>query len=109
MPQVRVEIIRFVDDHDYPGWVECRLIDAWGREWSFMDKVPVFTCESLWSDSKYPCPGAIVCEIVERKTDASGRELVTIDTEKPFGVEATAGEYRFDVLAEQLEVDPWGR
>jgi hypothetical protein len=102
--QVRVDIVRFVDDAQ-PGFVECRLIDAWGHEWSFVDKVPIFTCEDLWSDSSYPYPGFIACEIIERKLGPDAREVVTIDTEKPFDVEATEGGYRFDVLPEQLECE----
>ena len=38
--------MRYVSDHN-PGFVECRLTDAWGREWLFVDKVPVVTLADL--------------------------------------------------------------
>lgn len=101
MPGVKVEITRCVE-YDYPGWVECRLVDAWGREWLFVDKVPVVTEEDFDSDGAPPLSVAIGCEIVQRRRDSDGREIVCVDTEKPWDIESVDGEYRFEVLAEQV-------
>ena len=101
MGSVSVQIVRYVDDAQ-PGWAEARLRDAWGREWAFVDKVPVFTEAPLSADSGYPQPGQIACEIVRRWRDEGGREICTIDTARPDAVEAEGGGSKFDVLSEQI-------
>src|SRR5262245_25580198 len=103
MPAIRVSITRWLGDEPQPGWVECRVTDAWGREWTFEDKPYIFTsdCE-LDAGSTYPRPGTISCEIVGRRRDPDGREIVTVDTELPSHVESTTGETRIDVLEGQL-------
>jgi hypothetical protein len=101
MVGVSITIHRFVDDSP-PGWVECELIDAWNQEWTFIEKVPTVTSEDLNADSRYPARGVIACEVVERHLDASGREVLTIDTQLPWGFESTTGEVRFEVLAGQI-------
>jgi hypothetical protein len=101
MPAVRIEIIRYTLD-EQPGFVELRLIDAWGTEWLFEEKVPVVTLEELDEHSDYPQPGIIACEIIKEWRDAEDREIVTIDTERPWGVPAYDGTTRFDVLPDQL-------
>jgi hypothetical protein len=101
MIAVTVEICRYTDDSQ-PGWVECVLTDAAGRNWLFVEKVPVVSSEPLKANSKYPCQGVIACQIVERQQDDDGRERVVIDTDKPWGVESSSGETRFTVRAEQL-------
>jgi hypothetical protein len=98
---VRVEIRRYVDDHQ-PGWVECRLTDAHGREWSFTEKVPVVTAENLGAESSYPQRGVVACRIVGHRT-GDALEVVVIDTTEPWGVMATTGETQFEVRPEQLE------
>jgi hypothetical protein len=103
---VNVAITRYADDSN-PGWVECKLIDARGREWAFIEKVPVVTAEDLHAHSKYPQPGVIACEILERTRTADGREVITIDTIRPWGVESTTGESRFDVTPEQMIEFDW--
>jgi hypothetical protein len=105
MRGVVIEICRYVDDSQ-PGWVECRLIDARGREWLFVEKVPVITTEDLDASSDYPRPGVIACQVLERRQEGE-REVVGIDTKLPWHVEATTGETRFEIRPEQLvEVDP---
>ena len=101
MSEVAVELVRYVDDAQ-PGWVEARLRDASDHEWVFVDKVPIFTEEALDADSSYPRPGVIVCEVIASWRDNRGREVCTIDTARPYGVEAQSGETKFDVLAEQI-------
>jgi len=108
MTGVRVTIRRYVDDSQ-PGWVECCLTDADGREWSFVEKVPIVTAERLDARSLYPRRGVIACQVVGRRTEADGREVVVIDTQQPWGVAATSGETRFAVRPEQLQEFDWGR
>lgn len=98
---VRAQITRWVDDH-FPGFVECRLTDRLGCEWTFVEKLPVVTDENLWSDSQFPRPVFIACEIVSRGLDESGNETVEISTERPSGIEALDGTTSFQVLASQL-------
>ena len=104
MPGVKIQIIRFVDDYQ-PGIVECQLIDAHGRAWSFIEKIPIVTSEDIWRDSVYPRPAVLDCVIVGRVPDDSGRELVQIDTDKPWGVESVDGNTRFDVLPDSIVME----
>jgi hypothetical protein len=101
MAGVSVEIVRYVDDSQ-PGWVEARLQDASGREWVFVEKVPILTAAPLSAESDYPQPGVIACEVIRSWRDESGREVHAINTAIPWGVEAQGGVSRFNVLAEQL-------
>lgn len=103
MPTLPVQITRFVDEHQ-PGFVEFAFKDADGVARVFIDKVPVVTREDLGATSVYPCAGAIACEIVETWTDAVGRSLARIDTERPWHIETAFGETHFVVLAEQVSV-----
>ncbi|MFG3708476.1 hypothetical protein ACGF7U_27595 [Micromonospora sp. NPDC047670] len=36
---LRCEVVAWVSQ-DFPGWVRVRLVDADGRSWFFVDKVP---------------------------------------------------------------------
>jgi hypothetical protein len=40
MKAIVIEIIRLLSD-DYPGFVECRFIDAWQKEHIIQEKIPV--------------------------------------------------------------------
>lgn len=102
MTAVKAAIVEWVDD-SYPGFVRCALVDAWGRTWSFVDKLPAFTLGDLDRQNPYPQPGSIACEVIRRWRDPAGREIVTVTTERPWGIEATTGETVFDVLVEELE------
>ena len=101
MQNVAVQIVRFVDG-DFPGCVECELVDADGRLHVIRDKVPILTVERLDATSRYPTPGVVRCEIVKRLQDEKGRELVRICTEKPDGIESTEGLHEFTVTASLL-------
>jgi hypothetical protein len=97
MTAVKVEIVRFVDEHQ-PGFVEVALVDAAGRLHTFIEKAPVVTEENLWSDSKYPCSGVIPCRVI----GDAGHERVRISTDQPCGVESVEGEIHFVVARSKL-------
>ena len=88
---VRVTIVRYADDAQ-PGWVECQLVDAAGRVWTFHEKAPVVSPAALDASSVYPQPGVIACELVERVG-----AIARVDTARPWGVEAAGGETQFEV------------
>ena len=78
------------------------MTDAWETEWLFEEKVPVVSADELDAQSPYPQAGIIACHVVKKWLDEDGRELATIDTEQPWGVESSEGTTKFDILADQL-------
>jgi len=101
MTAIRVEIIRLYQN-GYPDWADCRLVDAAGREHFFHEKVPVVSAADIDENSELPQPGAIGCEIIARRVDAAGREVIQVETTKPWAIESNSGESRFEVLPSQL-------
>jgi hypothetical protein len=85
-----------------PGVVESEFCDAHGRRWCFVEKTAYVTAEILDRQSGYPRSGAIACEVVGRSLDASGHEIIVIDTERPWGVESVEGMMRFEVPPDRL-------
>jgi hypothetical protein len=100
MHDLAVQIVRFVDSSN-PGWVECELVDAAGRRHILKDKVPIFTVEDLDADSKYPAPGSVGCEVVERYQNEKGQELVRVRT-----IESNEGVSEFTVSASVVSSSP---
>lgn len=101
----RVMIERFIDEAA-PGWVECSFVDARGCVQSFNEKAPVVTSDRIDARSEYPCEGIIGCIVIGTRLAADGRELVLVDTGRPWGIESKAGQIRFEVFREQvLELD----
>ena len=98
----RVTIVRYISDDPFPGIVECQLEDAHGRRWSFVEKTAIVSDEDLDSKTVYPREGVIAGEIVHRGPDASGREVIRINTDEPWGVGSVDEVYEFDVLPESL-------
>ena len=42
-----VEIVKYVSDEPQPGVVECRLIDANGVTWTFVEKTAIVTDQQI--------------------------------------------------------------
>ncbi|CCD85905.1 protein of unknown function [Bradyrhizobium sp. ORS 285] len=100
---IRALITRWVSD-DFPGWVECRFTDRFGKEWSIVDKLPVVSTDDLRRGSKYPQPALIACEVVATAMDHAGRDVIHVNTLVPFGIEATDGATSFELYSEQLHM-----
>jgi hypothetical protein len=101
LAEVSVRITRYVDDH-FPGFVECLLVDATGRQHLFVDKGPVFSLENLLPTTVYPRPGVIMCEVDADWRDPHDADLVRIDTEHPSGLESADGLTKFVVRRSEL-------
>lgn len=102
MKALLVEIIRYISNEPQPGIVECRLIDANGVTWTFIEKTAVVSDQQIDEHSVYPQSGVIACEIVAKTQDESGSEILLVDTTKPWGVTTTTGESKFKVRSEQI-------
>jgi len=102
MTSVCVEITRWLEDYE-PGAVECRLVDARGREWLFIEKVPVVTKDvSVSASSIYPIKGLIACRVIAYVEDLNRRRTVRITTENPWHVATADGQKVFEVRPEQI-------
>ena len=97
MTGMKVTIVRYLSDDPQPGIVECQFQDANGRRWSFVEKTLVVRVEQLDALSNYPQRGVTGCKIVQRFSDAAGREVIRVNT-----VESVEGITQFDVLPELL-------
>lgn len=91
MQGVRIEVLKLVDT-DFPGWVECSLVDAAGTEWRFVEKAPVVLHDSSTHLEFLPRPGILACVIVQ------DGDVKTIET----GAPSISGQSVFQVLAAQL-------
>jgi hypothetical protein len=67
-----------------------------------VDKWLMFTAARLDGHSLYPQAGVVPCEVISRWQDDEGRQLVRINTAKPWGVESDEGVTEFVVLSEQV-------
>ena len=101
MTKVSIQIVRFLDPTQ-PGLVACELVDASGDRHTLVDKVLMFTPARLDGHSLYPQAGVVPCEVISRWQDEEGRQLVRINTAKPWAVESDEGVTEFVVLSEQV-------
>ena len=93
MTSVVCQMVRWVDDER----VEVQLTDASGTVWSLNDKAAVLGDEWLTRDTELPFDVEVACEVVS----ADG-ELVTVSTERPWGVTTVDGHHEFQVTPYQL-------
>jgi hypothetical protein len=101
MLTLAVTVTKFLDEHQ-PGFVECKMVDASGKEWTFNEKISVvITHDDLWKDSRYPQPGLLACIEVD-STPAQNPALITVDTLTPWGIESVDGISVFTVLRSQI-------
>jgi len=101
MDVLPVTIERFVDD-EFPGFVECVLIDSDDCSHRFIEKAPVVSTAILSLASAFPQPGCIACVVEDEWTDERGRQLIRVNTINPWGIESTTGDTTFTVLHDQI-------
>ncbi|MFG3553837.1 hypothetical protein ACGGAQ_05555 [Micromonospora sp. NPDC047557] len=94
---LRCEVVAWVS-HDFPGWVRVLLVDADGKSWFFVDKVPVFTDRQLKADTRLPAPVRLRCSIAGNDEDGA----LVVSTH-PDGVAAEDGQTVFRVRENQLD------
>lgn len=103
MASLHIQVARCIDDTSYPAVVAVQFEDVENIRHTIIEKVPVLgLSEDLRAHSRYPQPGTIDCEVVERFRDSMGRNRVRISTAKPWGIEAVDGKTEFVVFESQL-------
>jgi len=101
MVSLVVRIEQIVDDH-FPQFVGCSLIDADGVRHEFVEKVPVVSKSEFRAESHFPQPGYIDCTIEDEWRDDKGRDVIRVNTEKPWSIESVVGVSKFVVFKEQV-------
>ncbi len=100
---VRCEVVRWVSDEPQPGWVEVRVTDVHGRQWTIFDKPSIFDCEGrIAPDASYPLDAGLACAVIEMVTWPDGREVLIVSTSTPWAVESEEGRTEFHVGRDQL-------
>lgn len=67
------QVVDWVIDDDFPGWIRVRFHDAAGQERTLVDKVPIFGLDIGLTD-QLPTSVSVRCTVVE--TAGSGSEVV---------------------------------
>lgn len=89
MASVLVTITEITDDSSYPTRVEARLVDRFGKEHIFNDKLPIFLADE---PTEIPCGGSIRCRVEEEREG-----FCIVDTSVPDDVEDDEECTRFEV------------
>lgn len=99
-------ITRVIDSSSYPDWLELRFTDAHGKEWVLEEKAPVVTCEDVVPREPYKEDASIAAMVVDKQIAGDGRSIVVVNTDKPWGISDVGGNTHFDLLADNLILDP---
>ncbi len=102
MHYLTVTVTEYLQSDTPPDWVRCRFPDAYGKEWSILEKVPVITPHGFDENTALPCVTSIAVRILKTMQDADGRELIRVDTNQIWGVWTEDGAWEFDVLKSQI-------
>ena len=100
MTELKIKIIALIEDGTYPDLVRCSFHDALGNEWFITEKLPVISRQNIDHNSILPIEASLSCTIIQRNDDDN--DLVTINTDKPWGICAEGGETIFEVNENQL-------
>jgi hypothetical protein len=106
MKQLAIQVKRCLDNEHDPGWIECDFVDVESRRHTIVDKIPIFRIDPAFdpldSNTNWPQPAGVPCEILNTWRDPLGRELARITTDRPWHVESTEKLSEFVVFASQL-------
>jgi hypothetical protein len=95
---LRCEAVAWVDQN-WPGWIRVRLIDATGRSWYFVDKVPIFHMNDSAGAIDFPAAAFIRCRIIGEDSN----DVISVSTAAPDFVEAEDGTTEFGVPRKRIE------
>jgi hypothetical protein len=106
MPFLPITVTEYIKSDTFPDWVRCRFEDAYGKEWTILEKVPVITPDGFDETTPLPYQTHVAVVVLKTIQDADNREVATIDTDKIWGIWTEDGSWEFDVLKTQIvEID----
>lgn len=100
--RVKVRVLRWVANDPQPGVIEVSLIDAYGRDWRFVDKTAIFSRELITAKDQFPFD--IWLDVIEigRSREAKGAELVAVRTVPSSGLHTVDRVSDFTVSADEV-------
>lgn len=104
MAELHVQIVRFIIDHQPPN-VACEFVDAASRTHTVIDKVWMFSEQTVDAHSQHPLPGLIRCAVLAEWCDTRDQQLVSIDIANPDQIESTEGLTQFVVARDQVSLN----
>ena len=102
MRYLLVTVIEYLKSDTYPDWVRCRFEDAYGKEWTILEKVPVITPEEFDQDTPLPYSTRVAVRVLKTFRDAENREVARVDTNEIWGVWTEDGSWEFDVFLSRI-------
>jgi hypothetical protein len=93
-----IDIIEYTQNN-FPGYVHCKLIDAFGRTHFFEEKIPIVSVENINRKTILPKRGIICGEIINKEDG-----IICFSTLKPDDIKSIDGENIFYVNKEQIVI-----
>jgi hypothetical protein len=97
---IKVEIIKYINEEPFPGIVKCKFKDAFGKEWEFIDKISIFSTENITIKTKLPINGFICGKIINEEND-----IVCFCTIEPYFIKSIEGETIFYLKKDQIIIN----
>jgi hypothetical protein len=91
-----IDIIEYTQNN-FPGYVHCKFIDAFGETHYFEEKIPIVSVENINEKTILPKRGFIRGEIMSKENG-----IICFSTLKPDDIESTDGENIFYINEEQI-------
>lgn len=95
MNVLRISIDKWISS-DFPGWVECSLVDAFGEMHIFKEKWPVVSNIEISEWSVFPLEGGIRCTL-GAMSPGGPNSMFVVETCSIDGVESIEGLSKFTV------------
>jgi len=101
MAFLMIQITKYISN-DFPAFIECSFKDAHNIKQKIIDKVPVLTTKDINENTEFPIDINIPITIKNKLKDLNNKQILTINIEKPLGLESTDGETCFEVFTNQI-------
>ena len=102
MHYLPITVTEYLRSDTYPDWVRCSFEDAYGKEWTILEKVPVITPDGFDQNTPLPYETTLAIRILKTFQDAGNREIARVDTNEIWGVWTEDGSWEFEVLLSRI-------
>lgn len=81
--------------------MKCVFHDVRGQVCVLIEKIPVVSVADLSENTPYPVTSSIACTVI-KQFSINGKEAVTIDLSRPYGISDENGTEVFDVYKKEM-------